>query len=104
MYHSKSIFYALVAILISSILLTSSSITINSHQAFARCPNGTHKSPSGDCEAIVSNKGLPRCPNCFHRSPSGDCEQFASQSDNTDTGSSSSQISTTNGGQNDNSA
>ena len=44
------------------------------HQAFARCPNGYHKSPSGDCEKVVPHEGLPRCPNGYHRSPSGDCE------------------------------
>jgi hypothetical protein len=46
----------------------------------ARCPNGTHKSPSGDCEAVVSHEGLPRCPNGFHRSPSGNCEEVSSSS------------------------
>ena len=40
----------------------------------ARCPNGTHKSPSGVCEQVVPHEGLPRCPNGFHRSPSGICE------------------------------
>jgi len=43
---------------------------------YARCPNGTHKSPSGDCEKVVnSSTKLPRCPNGFHRSPSGICER-----------------------------
>ena len=42
--------------------------------AFARCPNGTHKSPSGVCEQVVPHEGLSRCPNGFHRSPSGTCE------------------------------
>lgn len=46
----------------------------------ARCPNGTHKSPSGDCEAVVPHTGLPRCPNGFHRSPGGNCEQVSSSS------------------------
>ncbi len=47
---------------------------LGDHQAFARCPNGTHKSPSGACEQVVPHEGLPRCPNGFHRSPSGICE------------------------------
>src|SRR6266487_2939215 len=47
---------------------------LGDHQAFARCPNGTHKSPSGACEQVVPHEGLPRCPNGFHRSPSGSCE------------------------------
>ena len=43
--------------------------------SYARCPNGYHKSPSGDCEKVVkSSTKLPRCPNGFHRSPDGDCE------------------------------
>jgi hypothetical protein len=47
-------------------------------QADARCPNGYHKSPSGDCEQVVPHKGkLPRCPNGFHQSPDGDCERVA---------------------------
>ena len=67
------------AILISCFLLISAIITTESHQAFARCPNGTHKSPSGDCESVVkSATKLPRCPNGTHRSPSGDCESVAS--------------------------
>ena len=47
---------------------------LEQHQAFARCPNGTHKSPSGACEQVVPHEGMPRCPNGFHRSPSGICE------------------------------
>jgi hypothetical protein len=47
---------------------------LKQHHAFARCPNGTHKSPSGACEQAVPQEGLPRCPNGFHRSPSGICE------------------------------
>ena len=44
--------------------------------AEARCPNGYHKSPSGDCEKVVLHVGkLPRCPNGYHRSPDGDCER-----------------------------
>ena len=41
----------------------------------ARCPNGYHRSPSGDCEKDDKPKGLPRCPNGYHRSPSGKCEK-----------------------------
>src|ERR1044072_6578145 len=48
-----------------------------SQQADARCSNGYHKSPSGDCEQVVPHKGkLPRCPNGF-QSPDGDCEWVA---------------------------
>jgi hypothetical protein len=61
-------------ILIFSILPASITIT------FARCPNGTHKSPSGDCEQVVSHAGMPRCPNGYHRSPNGTCERVGSQS------------------------
>ena len=51
--------------------------------AEARCPNGYHKSPSGDCERVVSHEGkLPRCPNGFHRSPDGDCERVADNNSN----------------------
>jgi len=46
------------------------------HQAFARCPNGTHIAPNGNCEPVTSNGGLPRCPDEFHISPSGICEPF----------------------------
>jgi hypothetical protein len=65
-------------VLLSSLLLLTSLIVEN--QALARCPNGTHKSPSGACETVEHHAGLPRCPNGFHRSPSGDCEQVASSS------------------------
>jgi hypothetical protein len=45
--------------------------------AEARCPNGYHKSPSGDCEKFIPHTGLPSCPNGYHRSPDGDCEQVS---------------------------
>lgn len=53
-----------------------------SPSADARCPNGSHKGPSGDCENVIHNGGLPRCPNSFHRSPDGDCERVSSGNDN----------------------
>jgi hypothetical protein len=53
----------------------------------ARCPNGTHKSPSGDCEKVTHSGGLPRCPDGFHRSPDGDCERVSSGNDGNDRGS-----------------
>ena len=43
-----------------------------------RCPNGYHKSPSGDCEQVTDTKGMPRCENGYHRSPDGDCERVSS--------------------------
>ena len=66
------------------ILITIPSVFLP-QQADARCPNGYHKSPSGDCEQVVPHKGkLLRCPNGFHQSPDGfhqspdgDCERVA---------------------------
>jgi hypothetical protein len=50
---------------------------IQNHISFARCQNGFHKSPSGDCEPVVkSTTKLPRCQNGFHKSSSGDCESL----------------------------
>jgi hypothetical protein len=45
----------------------------------ARCPNGYHKSPSGDCERVTHSGGLPRCSDGYHRSPDGDCEPVSSE-------------------------
>jgi len=64
----------LLSIILSVILFAPSSSTLQQHQVYARCPNGTHKSPSGTCEQVVPHQGLPRCPNGYHRSPSGICE------------------------------
>lgn len=52
-------------------------LSIEPHEAaFARCPNGYHKSPSGDCEKVVDlPDNLPICPDGSHRSPDGDCEK-----------------------------
>jgi hypothetical protein len=69
-----------VPILVLLIFSVFSLSVIQHHQVLARCPNGTHKSPSGDCEAVVSHEGLPRCPNGFHRSPGGTCEEVSSSS------------------------
>jgi endonuclease YncB( thermonuclease family) len=60
---------------ISSMLLSLILVTSNFSAAEARCPDGYHESPSGDCEKVTHTAGLPRCPNGYHRSPSGDCER-----------------------------
>jgi hypothetical protein len=42
----------------------------------SRCPDGYHRSPSGDCERVGDlSDNLSRCPDGYHRSPSGDCER-----------------------------
>jgi len=61
--------------LLSLILVMYVILPAEYYEASARCPNGYHKSPSGDCEKYVPHKGLPRCPNGSHRSPDGDCEK-----------------------------
>lgn len=68
--------------LLTLLLLVASSLSIillsiEPHEAaFARCPNGYHKSPRGDCEKVVDlPDNLPICPDGSHRSPDGDCEK-----------------------------
>lgn len=65
-------------ICISAVLLSSLPINSLSSAAEARCPNGYHTSPSGDCEKVTHSGGLPRCPDGYHRSPDGDCERVSS--------------------------
>ena len=55
--------------------------SFTSKNAEARCPNGTHKSPSGDCEKVKPHEGKHRCPNGSHRSPGGDCEKVGAVGD-----------------------
>ena len=63
--YQLTISYRLVAlmymILISSLLLLllsmSAFTTLYNNQTFARCPKGTHISPSGDCEPVVPHAG-----------------------------------------------
>jgi hypothetical protein len=62
----------MTARIIISLLLTSLIIVlifipnVYPQKAEARCPNGSHKSPSGDCERVVPHEGkLPRCSNVF---------------------------------------
>ncbi len=50
----------------------------------SRCPDGFHRSPSGDCERVTDTSGMPRCPDGFHRSPDGDCEEVRNNADNDD--------------------
>lgn len=76
-----------IILLLSLLLSMSVTTTPDKNQAFARCPNGTHKSPSGDCETVVPHAGLPRCPNGFHRSPGGICEQVGSSENSGGSGS-----------------
>jgi hypothetical protein len=63
-------------ILISLCYLDLISSTMEQQQVFARCPNGTHMAPDGNCEPVTFNGGLPRCLDGYHRSPSGYCEPF----------------------------
>jgi len=51
----------------------------------ARCPTGSHKSPSGDCAKVADNSGKPGCPNGYHRSHNGACEK-ADDNNNYDNG------------------
>jgi len=68
-------FIVITFILSLSLLMTTVSTYPQDLDVYARCQNGTHKSPSGDCERVVkSTTKLPRCPNGFHRSPSDICE------------------------------
>jgi endonuclease YncB( thermonuclease family) len=64
----------------SIVLLSLVPAIIHPQSLDARCPNGTHKSPSGDCEKVTHSGGLPRCPDGYHRSPDGDCERVSSES------------------------
>lgn len=65
----------LVVFYISALLLSLVPNVLNPYSTDARCPNGYHKSPSGNCERVTHSSGLPKCPDGFHRSPDGDCEQ-----------------------------
>lgn len=58
---------------------SSLSIPLVLQEVDARCPNGYHKSSSGDCEKVTDTKGMPRCPNSYHRSPDGDCERVSNK-------------------------
>jgi hypothetical protein len=53
----------------------SSSKTDDSSGDSSRCDDGSHRSPSGDCERVTNTKGMPRCDDGYHRSPSGHCER-----------------------------
>src|SRR6476660_2488110 len=86
---------SIFSFIIFGIIVSILSINFENHTVLARCPNGTHKSPSGDCEKVTNTKGMPRCPNGSHRSPDGDCEKVSggdssSSSKNNDKGSSKS--------------
>lgn len=70
----------LIVVCISNLLFSVLTTPLYPSSVDARCPNGTHKSPSGDCEKVTHSGGLPRCPNGSHRSPDGDCERVSSGS------------------------
>ena len=80
-YSKKPVKY--IALLTSIVLLTCTSAMLllsmfvfpYSIASEVRCPNGFHKSPSGDCEKVMHAGTLPRCPDGYHRSPIGDCER-----------------------------
>ena len=66
--------------IIFGVMMSILSINFENHAVLARCPNGTHKSPSRNFERPVTNKGKPRCPNGSHRSLDGDCEKVSDSS------------------------
>lgn len=68
----------LVVFCVSTLLLSLTPMILHPSSVDARCPNGYHMSPSGDCEKVTHSGGLPRCPDGFHRSPDGDCERVSS--------------------------
>jgi endonuclease YncB( thermonuclease family) len=72
-------FPIVMVICTSAIFFSSAFISSHLTEVAARCPNGYHKSPNGDCEKVTHNGGLPRCPDGYHRSPDGDCEIAASE-------------------------
>ena len=78
-----SFLYTNLFLLIICILAYSSlaSFPFFIEESDARCKNGYHKSPSGDCEKVTDTKGMPRCPDGFHRSPDGDCESVRDDND-----------------------
>ncbi len=57
------------------------SLTAISSDSNSRCPDGSHRSPSGDCERVTDTSGMERCPDGSHRSPSGDCERVNDNND-----------------------
>jgi endonuclease YncB( thermonuclease family) len=65
----------IAALLCLGLMLVLATLQNYSQEILARCPNGYHKSPSGDCEKYDPHKGLPRCDNGYHRSSSGHCEK-----------------------------
>ena len=81
-------FAFVVVICISALLFSLVPNVLNLYSADARCPNGYHKSPIGNCERVTHSGGLPRCPDGFHRSPDGDCEQVSSGNSHNDESSS----------------
>ena len=66
--------------IIFGVMVSILSINFENHTVLARCPNGAHKSPSGNCEKPVTNEGKPRCPNGSPRSPDTDCEKVSDSS------------------------
>lgn len=79
----------LVVFCIGALLFSLVPNVLNPYSADARCPNGYHKSPSGNCERVTHSGGLPRCPDGFHRSPDGDCERVYSGNSHSDESSES---------------
>ena len=78
-YKYKRLQYPSLILLIMLVVSSFLSYPENNQDSFGRCPNGTHKSPSGDCEKVTDNKGKPRCPDGYHRSPDGDCERVTGE-------------------------
>jgi len=78
---STNLFLLIVSVLVYSSL---ASYPFFIEESDARCKNGYHKSPSGDCEKVTDTKGMPRCPDGFHRSPDGDCESVRDDNDDED--------------------
>ena len=67
-----------ILLIVSPIII---SLDINLQHADSRCSNGTHKSPSGDCEKLTQSKGKPKYLNGYHICLDGDCKKVGSDND-----------------------
>ena len=51
-----------------------------SQEILARCPNGYHKSPSGDCEKVGGSNGSKKCSSGYHKDENtGKCKKVGDE-------------------------
>ena len=70
----------IATLLCLGLMLVPATLQNYSQEILARCPNGYHKSPSGDCEKVGGSNGSKKCSSGYHKDENtGKCKKVGDE-------------------------